>query len=177
VSKAGAKFDPDKTKWFQQQYLRATPDEQLAEMLGEQAHVDLSKHRLASIAHMMKERATFLQDMISEGEYLLNRPQSYDENTIQKKWKEESSEILTKWMDEMKTIEPFSAENLDAAFKSFLVRKGLGVGAVLPLFRLLLTGTGTGPSMFEMSEFFGKEESLERMQIGLNTVNSLKINS
>jgi glutamyl-tRNA synthetase len=174
VSKAGAKFDPDKTKWFQQQYLRMTPNKELAEMLASEMEKPLDLDSLETICHLMKERATFVRDILSDGAYLFDAPTTYDEQTVSKKWKEDSSAILGEWKSILETIEPFNHENIETAFKSFLADKNLGIGAVLPLFRLLLTGTGMGPSMFEISEFLGKEESLSRINQGLTAVEALK---
>ena len=174
VSKAGAKFDPDKTKWFQQQYLRMTPDKELAEMLATEMEKPLDQDSLETICHLMKERATFVRDILSDGAYLFDAPTTYDEQTVSKKWKEGSVVILGEWKGVLETIKPFNHENIETAFKSFLADKNLGIGAVLPLFRLLLTGTGMGPSMFEIAEFLGKEESLLRINQGLTAVEALK---
>jgi glutamyl-tRNA synthetase len=174
VAKAGAKFDADKTKWFQQNYLRATAEEKLAEMLSSQLNVTLPSDKLIMMARLMKERATFISDMISEGGYLLTIPESYDEQTLNKKWKENTTELMTEWKDKLNTIASFVSSEIESTFKAFLEEKELGVGAVLPNFRLLITGNGTGPSMFEISEFLGKEECLKRMEIGLEKVTRLK---
>ena len=119
----------------------------------------------------MKERATFLKDIITEGAYLLHKPTVYDQQTIDKKWKEDTSAILKEWFTQLEAISDFTAENIETAFKSFLESKGLGIGAVLPNFRLLITGTGMGPSMFEICAFLGKAECVERMNIGFGKIN------
>lgn len=170
VSKAGAKFDPDKTRWFQQQYLRNSSNATLAEMLSEQTEGKYPKEKLEKIAGLMKERATFVKDILTEGAYLFNEPDSYDEKTVQKKWKEGSSDLMNEWMVQLQTIEDFSAAKIEETFKSFIESKGLGIGAVLPLFRLLVTGQGMGPSMFEISEFLGKDACISRMKKGIDTL-------
>lgn len=173
VSKAGAKFDPDKTKWFQQQYLRSASNEALADLLIQNgSNIDRSK--LITVCHLMKERATFLSDIISEGNYLLEKPLTFDEQTVSKKWKEDSSALMADWVDTLSSLSDFSHSNIETAFKSFIESKGLGIGAVLPLFRLLITGTGMGPSMFEIAAFLGKEECLIRMNQGITTIDALK---
>lgn len=174
VSKAGAKFDPDKTKWFQQQYLRATSDEELAELLSKHVDPKYSRETLTGVCRLMKERATFVQDMANEGSYLLERPCSYDEQTVSKKWKEDSAQLLTEFLGELESVEQFTSESIEKTFKQFLENKGLGIGAVLPLFRLVLTGTGMGPSMFDISEFLGKDECITRMKSGISAVESMK---
>jgi glutamyl-tRNA synthetase len=122
----------------------------------------------------MKERATFPQDIAIEGSYLLERPTSYDEQTISKKWKDGSAGVLTEFSEQLEQVGDFTSESIEQCFKQFLESKGLGIGAVLPLFRLILTGTGMGPSMFEISAFLGKTESINRMKSGISTVESLK---
>jgi glutamyl-tRNA synthetase len=174
VSKAGAKFDPDKTKWFQQQYLRNTPEEILAEMLADELDQPLDEKSRATICHLMKERATFVRDILTDGDYLFHAPSTYDEQTVSKKWKDDSAQLLGEWKTVLENIETFDQENIENSFKTFLAEKNIGIGAVLPLFRLLLTGTGMGPSMFEISEFLGKEECLSRINQGLTAVEALK---
>jgi glutamyl-tRNA synthetase len=71
------------------------------------------------------------------------------------------------WKAKIEELELFDAANIELAFKNFITEQNLGIGAVLPLFRLLLTGAGMGPSMFEISSFLGKEETLARITIGL----------
>jgi len=166
VSKSGAKFDPEKTRWFQQNYLRAKSDDELATLLQSEAP-EASHEDLKTIAHLMKERATFVSDILVEGDYLLSEPKEYDEQTVSKKWKAESAPLMTEWSRVLSTINPFDSATIEVAFKSFLEQKSLGIGAVLPLFRLLVTGKGMGPSMFEIASFLGKDECISRMKTGI----------
>lgn len=174
VAKAGAKFDAEKTKWFQQTYLRSTPEEKLAELLSHELNEKHELGKLKTIAHLMKERATFVKDMVEEGNYLFSQPTTYDDQTVQKKWKEETTPLMNEWLEKLSTIEPFDAPTIENTFKNFLEEKQMGIGAVLPNFRLLITGNGTGPSMFDISAFLGKEECIERMKIGLEKMVVLK---
>ena len=167
VAKAGAKFDPDKTKWFQQNYLRAKSNEDLAIALGKLTNGSLPNEKLIQIASLMKERATFVQDMLSDGAYLIARPINYDKETILKKWKSETFELISDWLAEIKTITDFTAENIEATFKAFLEAQQIGIGAVLQPFRLCVTGVAAGPGMFDISDFLGKEEVISRIEIGL----------
>lgn len=170
VSKAGAKFDPNKTKWFQQQYLRALTDEELAQMLLAQNELNISPERLAIICGLMKERATFAQDILTEGAYLIERPVHFDADTIRKKWKAETFAYMQEWKEIISTLTDFSAANIEQAFKSFLEAKQLGIGAVLLPYRLTITGVGAGPGMFDVSSFLGKEEVLSRMELGIKEI-------
>ena len=167
VGKAGAKFDADKTRWFQQQYLRNTPNKELAKMLGEELDNGFDQQALEKICELMKERATFVKDIITEGIYLIERPKVYDRSIIDKKWKENSHELMTEWKERLMSLTAFNSPTIEIAFKSFLESKELGVGAVLPLFRFLITGTAMGPSMFEIAAYLGKDECMDRMYEGL----------
>ncbi len=173
VSKAGAKFDPDKTKWFQQQYLRSTSNEELAVQLSQ---LLTEKHDLASlstVSGLIKERATFVADILTEGSFLLAQPSDYDEKTVRKKWKGNAAELMADWNTTLSSLTSFDAANVETEFKTFITERELGIGAVLPLFRLLVTGKGMGPSMFEIAEFLGKEECIDRIEKGLEAMTKL----
>jgi glutamyl-tRNA synthetase len=174
VSKAGAKFDAEKTKWFQQQYLRATPDKELAKELRKFITTDKNDDYLTHVCRLMKERATFVQDIIEEGLYFFQAPKEYDETTISKKWKEDTTEIMTNWLNQLNDVEKFNALTIEKFFKSYIESIELGIGAVLPIFRVLTTGKGMGPSMFEIAELLGKEETIERMEKGIEIITAIK---
>lgn len=166
VSKSGAKFDPDKTKWFQQQYLRSKDDFVLGEEL-KTFYPNETTERLAVMAGMMKERATFLSDIPVEGGYLLERPTEYDAQTVEKKWKDTSRPLMQEWLEKIKICDNFLAAKLDEMFKSFMAENEVGFSQVMPQLRLLLTGKGMGPGIFDISAFLGKDECIARMEIGL----------
>ncbi|MBN9295286.1 MAG: glutamate--tRNA ligase [Flavobacteriia bacterium] len=169
VGKAGAKFDADKTKWYQQQYLRHTSDEELAKELKNITNSHLSLEKLETVCHLVKDRATFVKDIAVEGSYLLYTPEEYDFNIISKKWKEDAPQLMTEWKAVLENETDFTAAHLEAKFKEFITEKSLGIGQVLPLYRYLITGAAAGPNMFEISEFLGKEECLNRIDSGLKS--------
>jgi glutamyl-tRNA synthetase len=122
----------------------------------------------------MKERATFVRDIITEGDYFFTAPTSFDDKTLRKKWKDDTTAIMTEWINRLEKIETFDAPTIEQTFKSYLEEKEKGIGAVLPAFRLLITGKGMGPSMFEIYALLGKETTLERMKTNIERVNELK---
>ena len=150
--------------------MKHTDDVVLADLLMQEFTIDAPKERVISFCKLMKERATFVRDMMSEGAYLFDAPETYDEQTVSKKWKDDSAALMAEWKEILAGLSAFDAPSIEGAFKSFLETKGLGIGAVLPLFRLLMTGVGMGPSMFEITAFLGKEESLTRMENGIKTL-------
>ncbi len=171
VGKAGAKFDAEKTKWFQQQHLRNKSNEEIVELFPQNIIDKYGKDKLVTVCGLMKERATFVEDILTEGNYLLDRPNSYDETVVSKKWNDQSPQLMNEWINILTTIPSFEAGEIEKEFKQFLTTNNLGIGAVLPLFRLLVTGVGMGPSMFEIANFLGKEECIERMKEGLTKLN------
>lgn len=174
VNKAGAKYDHDKTKWFNQQYLRAKSNKELGALLGDTLEVQGKKTQdpdyLEKVANLMKERAYFIADMTVEGEYFFERPTTYDEKTVKKKWNADSRNHVTILHKLFAEIEEFTKDNIEASFSSYLNENELGFGKVGPGFRLSVTGKGMGPSMFEICSILGKKETLERMEIALNTL-------
>jgi len=173
VGKSGSKFDPEKTKWFNQQYMRNTPRAELAEMImpAIQEHgYDVGAEYVEGVIELMLERAVFPKDLL-DGEYLFVDPTSYDEDAVAKKWKVgESAAILQKWAAVIETLEPFTVESIDAAMKQFLVDNSLGMGAVMPLFRLALTGVLKGPGASQVAALVGKEFVLPRIQKCIDTL-------
>lgn len=170
VGKAGAKFDPDKTKWFNQQYLRSKSDQELAEAIKPivlERGFEKSAEFLASVCHLMKERASFIPEIVDNGLYLFERPENYDEKTASKKWKEETPERMRGLMNEFKKLNSFDSTEIEHTFKEYITKENLGMGAVLPNLRLLITGEGMGPSMFDIMALLGKDESIARMEAGI----------
>ena len=175
VNKAGAKFDPDKTRWFQQQYLRSTTDEKLARLfipILKEHGIECSDDYAQTVCGLMKARVTFVADILLEGRYLFEAPETYDEKTIRKKWKESTPGIIRDLITVLQGIEDFNAERIENEFKNFLEKKELGFGAVFPNFRVLVTGMGMGPSMFAISELLGKDEVISRLEIGLKKLDN-----
>lgn len=175
IGKSGSKFDPEKTKWFNQQYLRMTPREKLADLLMPYIRSNgysVSKEYAMQVCDLMTERAVFVADMM-QGTYLFEAPKTYDADAVSKKWKKgESGALMTEWSGVLGTLEPFTSEEIEARFKQFITDKGLGMGAVMPLFRLMLTGTLTGPAASAVAALVGKEEVQRRIAAGVAVLES-----
>ena len=174
VGKAGAKFDFDKTRWFNQQYLRAKTKEELSQDLQvilKENGVEAEDDFVATVCEQLKERATFIKDMWEEGKYYFSPPKSYDEKTIRKKWKEDTPKYMTELKYRIEEISDFNSENIEKEFKSYLEENELGMGKLLPAFRVSLTGLGMGPSLFDIASLLGKEETIKRMETALEKIN------
>lgn len=169
VNKAGAKFDADKTKWFQQQYLRHTDNTILATELKNSIETPLSVEKLATICHLMKERVTFLKEIPTAGSFLFATPEHYDFTLVSKKWKENTTELVNGWKNVLTNENTFTAPQLDTVFKSYIEQQGVGIGQVMLPFRYVLTAAASGPDIFEIAAFLGKEECLKRFELGLKS--------
>ncbi len=166
VGKSGAKFDPVKTKWYNEQFLRMKSNEELASLLKPLIDFEVEDGYLAQVSELLKERAVFVSDM-TEDSFYFEAPTEFDEKTIRKKWKENTPSIIEAMIAKFEGIQDFSSENVEVAFKQYLTDNELGMGAVLPNFRVLVTGKGMGPSMFQIAAILGKEETLNRLKSGL----------
>ena len=174
VGKAGAKFDFDKTRWFNQQYLRLKSKEELAQDLQiilKENGVEAEDNFVETVCEQLKERATFVKDMWEEGKYYFAAPTSYDEKTIRKKWKEDTPKYVSELKDKLSVLSDFSSENIEVEFKKYLEENELGMGRLLPAFRVCLTGLAMGPSLFDIASLLGKEETIKRMETALEKIN------
>jgi len=174
VGKAGAKFDFDKTRWFNQQYLRSKSREELAQDLQiilKENGVEAEDNFVETVCEQLKERATFVKDMWEEGKYYFSVPTIYDEKTIRKKWKEDTPKYVLELKNKLSVLSDFSSENIEVEFKKYLEENELGMGRLLPAFRVCLTGLGMGPSLFDIASLLGKEETIKRMETALEKIN------
>ncbi len=169
VTKSGARFNPDKAKWFNEQYLRQLPSADAVASFRETAGADVSDwpdDRCMQVLSMMLERVSFMHEVCTH-RYLFEAPQTLDEKLVAKKWKPETGGYLQQLKAVLGDVTPFESNEIEIAFKAFLKDKELGFGAVLLPLRLVLTGAGGGPSMFDFAAFIGRDETLRRIDIGL----------
>lgn len=179
VHKGGAKFDPDKTRWFNQHYLRMRPDAELGVQLQEVLKlkgIDATVERATKAVGLLKERATFVDDMI-EGAYLFTSGsplvgRSEAEVELKKRWKPEAAPALEAFIIKLDALSPFDAPGLESAFNAVLAERGMKVGQVMPLYRLFVAGRMQGPGMFDVSSLLGKEEVITRLRAGLDLCRS-----
>lgn len=168
VGKAGAKFDAEKTNWFNQQYLRQQSPEELAELFTpilKDAGLTPTTN-LPAICALLSERAVFVKDML-EGAYFFKAPESYEDKTVSKKWKENSAQHLTDLKEAFNQLDTFTAAEIEASFKGYLEKNELGIGVVMPVLRVALTGLGSGPSLFQIIELLGKQEVVNRINTAI----------
>ena len=167
VSKSGARFDIEKAKWFNHQYLHQKNSEELAKeylkILSEK-NVNSSQEIVEKIVALIRDRATFITDFWELSSFFFIAPTQYDEKAMKKQWKENSSEILDKIVNILGSQEDFSSANTEHIVKEFITNNGFSLGQVMPLIRLALVGDMKGPHIFDIAEIIGKDETIKRLE-------------
>ena len=167
IHKAGARFDYDKAKWFNQQYIMRTPNNVLAEQLQAactEKGYTVSKEYLTGFAGLMKERVVFFNDFLEKGVYFFEEVKTYDKPNLEKRWK---GDTRAKFSDVIRFIETLNfqdAPDMEHAVKDFITANGLKLGEVFPTLRIALAGTMQGPGIFDMAMLFGKTKTIERLK-------------
>ena len=170
VGKSGSRFDPEKAKWFNHQYLQKRKNSQLAmefrEFLREKGfHYDIV--RLEMLVAMVKERVDFAKEFWSQTDFFFRAPEAYDQEAVKKRWKENTAVILGELKEVLKGINDFSAQTTETTVKSWIESREYNMGAVMNPFRLVIVGALRGPHMFDIISWIGKDETIARIEKGL----------
>ena len=170
VNKAGARFDPEKTKWYNHQYMQLQSDAHLAELFQrsrpELTSIDLGYIEL--VVAQIKERATFVNDFWELSSYFFIAPESYDEKAYGKAYKDDTPEFMKTLMTVIKSINDFTVENTQTTIKGWITDSGIGFGKVMMPLRVALVGSLQGPDLFEIMYLIGKNETIKRIENTLN---------
>ncbi len=170
VGKSGSRFDPEKVKWFNHQYMQRKSNEELAELLKplvKEKGFEPAADKLLTLVSLVKERAVFVADMWKESDFFFIAPDSYDAEVLKKRWKEESPAMISQLIDVLASIDQFTPAEIEKTVKEWITASGQNAGNVFNLFRLLLVGASRGPHIFDIAAWIGKEETLRRLQTGL----------
>jgi len=173
ITKAGARFDLEKAKWFNQHYLQQKSNEELAVLFEQDLkkrgiHEELSK--IEKIVSLIKERSAFVSDFWEQSSFFFIAPTEYNEKTRKKFWKEQTPEIVTDCLKIVSEVEDFSSSVIEAGIKDFVEKNELGFGKVMNPLRLAIVGAGKGPHLFDIMEIIGKEETILRLEKALKTI-------
>ncbi len=166
VSKSGARFQPDKAKWFNAQYMHRKSDAELAVLFQPILHehgVEVPDEVAGRAAGIMKERASFITDLWDLTSYFFIAPHEYEEKQVKKYWKGDNPARLAEVRGVLASIDDFSLENTERIVNAWIAEKGYGMGQIMNTLRLALVGAGKGPGMYDVTSFLGKEETLRRI--------------
>ena len=173
VGKSGSRFDPEKAKWFNHHYLQNKTNSQLAIEFREYLrphgyHIDTI--RLETLVGLVKERVSFVKDIWEQTDFFFKAPETYDQDVIKKRWKEDSSALLLELRSLLVKTNDFSALNTESIIKAWIEEKGYNTGAIMNAFRLVIVGALRGPHMFDIISWIGKDETLKRIDKGISLI-------
>ena len=173
VSKAGARFNPEKARWFNAQYIRQCDDAKLADLLLPmlaEIGVKTTQERAAKAVSLIKERATFPKDLLPLTEYMFVAPSQYDEKSVAKFWKPENVENLKQLAAKLAEYDKITAAETEPAIHQWIVDNQMSMGQLMNTLRIAILGISQGPSIFDICEFIGKDETLKRIDAALNNI-------
>jgi glutamyl-tRNA synthetase len=170
VSKSGAKFNPDKARWFNHQYLQQRENSKIIDdilnnfvELNNISEQELIK-KLKKVIPLVKERVDFSKEIVLNNMFLFEAPKSFDERAVKKQWKESSSSLMKDLIVNLNTVDPFSIQNLEKQIKTWITINEISFGKVMQPLRLSLVGAMKGPQLFDIMELIGKQETIRRIE-------------
>ena len=173
VGKSGSRFDPDKAKWFNHQWLQQKSDREIAELFmpvlkekGVEGDIEI----VSKIVGLVKDRLNFVNDLWEQSSFFFLAPEEYDAKFVKKRWKENTPSLMTELIEVLSKIDTFTSSETESQVKKWIEEKELGMGAVMNAFRLCIVGAGKGPHMFDIIELLGKEETISRIKKGIETI-------
>lgn len=172
VNKAGTKFDIEKAHWFNQQYLKSTDPELIAEVvkqdLLQKFQIDCSLDLAKTIVELLRERVTFTHEMAPNALYLFHHPSEYDEKVVSKKWDDEAKHALTIYADAIDQREVIGPEEAKQLFFDLMEANDIKAGKNMQALRLSITGAGSGPDLMSVISIMGGKAISKRINYSLN---------
>lgn len=173
VSKSGAKFDYEKGKWFNHQYLQTYSNEEIAEIFQAvltEKDIVADPEKVVKIVSLVKERANFITDLWGQSSFFFIAPTAYDAKTVQKRWKAETPDQMNELIELLSGIDSFTAENTEEIVKEWITTKEYNMGGIMNAFRLSIVGEPKGPHMFDIIAVLGKEETITRLKSAIERI-------
>lgn len=173
VNKAGARFDPEKAKWFNQQYLRNKGNKELAVMFQQvlkAKSINFDDAYVERVCGLVKDRVHFVHEFWDQANYFFQPPSAYDPKVVKKNWKQDIPGIISKLARLLEAQSQFNSEHLEEILKSYISENDLPMGKVMNALRLCLVGESKGPHLFDIMEIIGKEETISRLETALKKI-------
>tara|TARA_B110000967_G_C18900583_1_gene574607 strand:- start:2838 stop:4370 length:1533 start_codon:yes stop_codon:yes gene_type:complete len=167
VSKSGAKFSPEKTNWFNQQYVQQMSARELATLylpILNENEVDVALDQVEIVVEMVKERAVFVKDLWELSKYFFKAPKDYDPKAVKKQWKPDTKVLMEALKNILKELEDFSSEAVENEVKKWMAKEEISFGKIMAPFRLSIVGALRGPHLFDIVAFVGKEKAVRRIE-------------
>lgn len=171
VGKSGAKFDPDKARWYNQQFLRNTDGAALLaefKTVLEANNVSADDAYTMKVLELVKEKATFSSDFWSLSDYFFIAPTSYAAQVMEKKWDADAVKLFTQVANNWEAQDSFTPEEIENLFKSTGESLEIDAGKYMQVLRVLISGKPSGPALYEVLTLIGKEQCVNRLRAGIN---------
>ncbi len=166
VSKSGARFQPEKARWFNHEYMLRKSNAELTDafvpMLAEKG-IAWERPKIERIVGLVKERATFVGDLWELSSYFFVAPTSYDEKAAAKFWKGENPGRIAALREVLAAEHDFSAAHLEEVIHGWIEKNEYPMGQVMNSLRLAIVGESKGPGIAEICEIIGKSDTMFRM--------------
>ncbi len=175
IGKSGTKFDINKAKWFNQQYMKLKSAQEMSQYLQEDLkakNISCEQAKLEKISDLLRDRVVFAKDLWNEGSFFFLAPTAYDESVVTAKWTGEAVKVIVDFKEGLNSKTTVNAEEAKHILNEVLEKNGVKMGKVLQALRLAITGVGAGPDLMQIVELLGKEESVKRIEAALTTLNS-----
>ncbi|MDX2197219.1 MAG: glutamate--tRNA ligase [Cytophagales bacterium] len=173
IGKSGSKFDINKAKWFNQQYIKQKNNDEIAQYLADElakVQIICDSDKAMRIATLLKDRVTFLKDMAAESLYFFDAPSKYDQDVTAQKWNDEAKRAALLWHDALVSDNNFDANNVKHHLHEVLEKANIKPGKVMQAMRLAITGVGAGPDLMQICEILGKEQTLYRLKKAIDSI-------
>lgn len=176
VNKSGAVFDVNKLIWLNGEHIRKKSVDDLMPMLKEElkkskySQLNFDDNYLKLVIEAMHERIEFISDIINKSYYFFERPQSYEQKSIDKNWKSDTPDHLLALADEISKLEDFNKLSLEQTLIKVAEKFGISKGRIIHPIRLALSGTSAGPGIFDLMYILGKQEVIERIKLAIEKI-------
>ena len=175
ISKAGAKFDFEKAKWFNHEWIKRSSSDSLLPQIKEvlaHHHVEAEGDYVNRVLAAVKERLTFVEDFWSQASFFFVQPVEYDLNAVKPKWSVEKTAFFENIMTSFESFTEWKAADLESFFKEAIQNSGMKMGELMMPFRIMLVGGKFGPDVFQIVELLGQHEVIERIKKALQEFNA-----
>lgn len=170
VGKSGSKFDFEKAKWFNHQYLMKKTNEELLSFFKpvlEENNISKDEEYILKVIALVKERIIFPKELWNQSYFFFKVPEQYDEKSVKDKWKDNSAQLIEQIIPLLEASTEFNAVSLKEKISAHVNEKQLGMGAVMNALRICVVGASAGPDMLTIIEMLGKEETIRRIKNAL----------
>jgi len=177
VHKAGAVFNLEKLNWLNYEHLRRKPDQEVLKMLraeiekSEFSSVNFSDDYLLKVITAMKERVSFVKEYLTKSSYFFKAPESYEEQNLKKRWKEDSAELLNKLKERFEQLNNPSKEDFENALNELASQLSINKGQLVHPLRIAVSGVGEGPGVYDIVSVLGKDEAISRISTAFKKLN------